>query len=195
MRNTQRFGLGAALVAGFCLGAPAAAQQHAAHSSPQTKDTKAAAGQAKAGKTAVAKLAPTQGSTARGEVTFTGGPDGVKVVGSFNGLTMGEHGFHVHEKGDCSAPDASSAGAHFNPTAKPHASREAAERHVGDLGNLKADPYGLARVEFVDKNLSLEGPYSIIGKAVILHEKPDDFTTQPTGNAGGRLACGVIEAK
>jgi superoxide dismutase, Cu-Zn family len=195
MRNTRRFGLGAALAAGLWLGASAAAQQHADHASPQTKDTKAAAGQAKTGKTAVAKLAPTKGNTARGEVTFTRGPDGVKVVGSFSGLTMGEHGFHIHEKGDCSAPDASSAGAHFNPTAKPHASREAAERHVGDLGNLKADPYGLARVEFVDKTISLEGPNSIIGKAVILHEKADDFTTQPTGNAGGRLACGVIAMK
>jgi superoxide dismutase, Cu-Zn family len=144
---------------------------------------------------AMVKLAPTANQTARGEVTFTAEPGGgVKVVGTFSGLVYGEHGFHVHEKGDCSAPDATSAGGHFNPTGKPHAAREAAARHTGDLGNLKADPYGLARVEFVDTTLSLSGPESIIGKAVIVHEKADDFTTQPTGNAGGRQACGVIEA-
>jgi Cu-Zn family superoxide dismutase len=155
-----------------------------------TPDAKSTGAPAKA----TAKLASTANQTARGEVTFTAEGNGVRVVGSFSGLTFGEHGFHVHEKGDCSAPDASSAGGHFNPATKPHAGREAAERHVGDLGNLKADPYGLARVDFVDTGLSLSGPNSIIGKAVIVHEKADDFKTQPTGNAGGRVACGVIEA-
>lgn len=139
-------------------------------------------------------LASTQGNHARGTVTFTQDGKGVKVVGSFTGLNLGEHGFHIHEKGDCSAPDAASAGGHFNPVPHNHGARDAAERHVGDLGNLKADPYGLARVDFVDEKISLDGPNSIIGKAVIVHEKADDFTTQPTGNAGGRLACGVIEA-
>ena len=143
---------------------------------------------------ATVTLAPTANQTARGEVTFTSEAGGVRVVGSFSGLVFGEHGFHVHEKGDCSAPDATSAGGHFNPTTKPHAAREAADRHAGDLGNLKADPYGLARVDFVDATLSLSGPNSIIGKAVIVHEKADDFKTQPTGNAGARFACGVIEA-
>ena len=143
---------------------------------------------------ATAKLAPTANQTARGEVTFTAEAGGVHVVGSFSGLVYGEHGFHVHEKGDCSAPDGTSAGGHFNPGGKPHAARDAAARHAGDLGNLKADPYGLARVDFVDPTLSLSGPNSIIGKAVIVHEKADDFKTQPTGNAGARQACGVIEA-
>ena len=143
---------------------------------------------------ATVKLAPTANQTARGEVTFTAESGGVHVVGTFSGLVYGEHGFHVHEKGDCSAPDGTSAGGHFNPATQPHAAREATARHVGDLGNLKADPYGLARVDFVDKTLSLSGPNSIIGKAVIIHEKADDFTTQPTGNAGARQACGVIEA-
>ena len=143
---------------------------------------------------ATVKLSPTANQTARGEVTFTAEAGGVHVVGTFSGLVFGEHGFHVHEKGDCSAPDATSAGGHFNPGAKPHAAREAEARHAGDLGNLKADPYGLARVDFVDKGLSLSGPESIIGKAVIVHEKVDDYTTQPTGNAGARQACGVIEA-
>jgi superoxide dismutase, Cu-Zn family len=147
-----------------------------------------------AGAKATVKLAPTANQTARGEVTFTAEPGGVHVVGSFSGLVFGEHGFHVHEKGDCSAPDGTSAGGHFNPATKPHAAREAAERHAGDLGNLKADPYGLARVDFVESTLSLSGPDSIIGRAVIVHEKADDFKTQPTGNAGARQACGVIEA-
>ena len=147
-----------------------------------------------AGAKATVKLAPTANQTARGEVTFTAEAGGVHVVGSFSGLVLGEHGFHVHEKGDCSAPDGTSAGGHFNPATKPHAAREAAERHAGDLGNLKADPYGLARVDFVDSTLSLSGPDSIIGRAVIVHEKADDFKTQPTGNAGARQACGVIEA-
>ena len=153
--------------------------------------TPAAAG----GKMAVAKLAPTAKNTARGEVTFTQQADGVRVVGSFSGLVMGEHAFHVHEKGDCSAPDGASAGPHFNPASKPHGARDAADRHVGDLGNFKADPYGLGRIDFVDTQLSLDGPNSILKRAVIIHEKADDFKTQPTGDAGGRQACGVIEAK
>ena len=147
------------------------------------------------GKTAVAKLMPTQGNNTRGEITFTQDAKGVHVTGSFTGLAFGEHGFHIHEKGDCSAPDGSSAGGHFNPTSSHHAARDAAERHTGDLGNLKADPYGMGRLDFIDEKISLDGPNSIIGKAVIIHEKADDFQTQPTGNAGSRLACGVIEAK
>lgn len=150
---------------------------------------------AASGKVAVAKLAPTANNTARGEVTFTQQADGVRVVGSFSGLVMGEHAFHVHEKGDCSAPDGASAGPHFNPGSKNHGARDAADRHAGDLGNFKADPYGLARIDFVDAQLSLDGANSILKRAVIIHEKADDFKTQPTGNAGGRQACGVIEAK
>ena len=155
--------------------------------------SKAASGGAAAA-SATVKLAPTANQTVRGEVTFTAEAGGVHVVGQFSGLVFGEHGFHVHEKGDCSAPDGTSAGGHFNPATQPHAAREAPERHAGDLGNLKADPYGLARVDFVDATLSLSGPNSIIGRAVIVHEKADDFKTQPTGNAGARQACGVIEA-
>lgn len=181
-------------LAGLCavvgLGVHANAQQaagsaHAGHG---------AAAAAAAGKTAVAKLTPTKDNHARGEVTFTQDAKGVHVVGSFTGLNLGEHGFHIHEKGDCSAPDGTSAGGHFNPDTHKHGARDAAERHAGDLGNLKADPYGLARLDFVDEKISLEGANSIVGKAVIIHEKADDFTTQPTGNAGARLACGVIEA-
>lgn len=176
------WGIAAAGVAAWTAGTVTLAQSGAAQGA-------SAAGP----KSAVAKLAPTKDSNTRGEVTFTQEADGVRVVASFTGLAMGEHGFHVHEKGDCSAPDAASAGGHFNPATKPHAAREAPERHVGDLGNLKADPYGLARVDFVDKQLSLSGASSILQRAVIVHANADDFKTQPTGNAGGRLACGVVE--
>ena len=163
--------------------------EHAGHPAP------AAAKAAAVGTTAVVKLNPASGSNAHGEVTFTQQEKGVQVVGNFTGLHMGEHAVHVHEKGDCSAPDATTAGGHFNPANKPHGAREAADRHAGDLGNFKVDPYGMGRVNFVDETLSLSGPNSIIGKAVIVHEKADDFTTQPTGNAGARQACGVIEEK
>jgi superoxide dismutase, Cu-Zn family len=148
-----------------------------------------------AAKTAVAKMMPTQGNNTRGEVTFTQDAKGVHITGSFTGMAFGEHGFHIHEKGDCSAPDGSSAGGHFNPTNAHHGARDASERHAGDLGNLKADPYGMARLDITDDKISLDGPSSIVGKAVIIHEKADDFQTQPAGNAGARIACGVIEAK
>jgi superoxide dismutase, Cu-Zn family len=101
----------------------------------------------------------------------------------------------VHEKGDCSAPDAASAGGHFNPTGQPHAAREAPARHLGDLGNVEADASGKVQIKLVDPKLRLDGPESIVGKAIIIHEKADDYTTQPTGNAGGRVACGVVKAE
>jgi Cu-Zn family superoxide dismutase len=184
-------------LAGLCAGVGLGMQQaHAQQSAPPAASSAAPAGtQAKQGKSAIVKMSPTQGNNARGEITFTQAPNGVHIVGSFTGLAYGEHGFHIHEKGDCSAPDASSAGGHFNPTAMKHGARDAQERHAGDLGNLKADPYGMARLDITDDKISLEGPNSIIGHAVIIHEKADDFQTQPTGNAGGRLSCGVIEAK
>jgi Cu-Zn family superoxide dismutase len=143
---------------------------------------------------AYAELKPTQGSTVKGRVDFKPAQGGVLVTARIEGLTPGTHGFHVHEKGDCSAPDGASAGGHFNPTTKPHAPREAADRHAGDLGNVEANAQGVAEVKFVDAHLKLSGPESIVGKGVIVHEKADDITTQPTGNAGGRKACGVVEA-
>ncbi len=140
---------------------------------------------------AVAALQPTRGSAAHGTAAFERVEGGVRVVVQVSGLSPGAHGFHVHQTGDCSAPDASSAGGHFDPTSAPHAARESAERHVGDLGNLEADASGQASAEFIDRALALEGPCSILNRAVIVHEKRDDLKTQPTGDAGGRLACGV----
>jgi Cu-Zn family superoxide dismutase len=138
---------------------------------------------------AIAVLHSASGSEVKGTVTFTKSGDGVKVVAEVSGLTPGKHGFHVHEFGDCSAPDAASAGSHFNPTKDPHAGHDADKRHMGDLGNLEADSSGKARLELTDKKMKLS---AVLGKAVIVHEKADDLKTQPTGDAGGRVACGVI---
>ncbi len=141
---------------------------------------------------AVAVLTPTKGSTVHGVVTFTKVDNGVHVVADVEGLTPGVHAFHVHEFGDCSAADAASAGPHYNPEQMPHAGPDAMKRHEGDLGNITANENGKARYDRVDSHLALEGAHSIIGRSVIVHEKADDFTTQPTGAAGGRVACGVI---
>jgi Cu-Zn family superoxide dismutase len=138
---------------------------------------------------AIAVLSSASGSKVTGKVTFTKSGDGVQVIAEVSGLTPGKHGFHVHEFGDCSAPDATSAGSHFNPTKDPHAGHDADKRHMGDLGNLEADASGTARLDLTDKKMKID---AIVGKAVIVHEKADDLKTQPTGDAGGRVACGVI---
>ena len=117
---------------------------------------------------------------------------GVKIIADINGLTPGEHGFHIHQWGDCSAADGTSAGGHYNPFNTAHGSPMDEIRHVGDLGNIKAGSDGSAHYESDDAVVSLDGPTSVIGRAVIVHAGKDDFTSQPTGNAGGRVACGVI---
>lgn len=141
---------------------------------------------------AVATLQPTLGSAVAGKVSFVRAEAGVKLSLEVKGLAPGKHGFHIHEFGDCSAPDASSAGGHFNPSGDPHAGPMDAARHAGDMGNLEADATGVAKLEYVDAKMSFEGASSILGRGVIVHANPDDLKTQPTGNAGGRLACGVI---
>jgi Cu-Zn family superoxide dismutase len=142
---------------------------------------------------AVAILYPTEGNKVSGTVTFTEVEDGVRVQAEITGLTPGNHGFHVHEFGDCSAPDASSAGAHFNPTDQPHAAPDAEARHVGDMGNVEANASGAAELNYVDHNLSLtRDKLSIIGRSVVIHEKADDLKSQPAGDSGARVACGVI---
>jgi superoxide dismutase, Cu-Zn family len=141
---------------------------------------------------AVAVLHPTEGNEARGAVHFVSSRHGIRVTASVEGLSPGLHGFHVHEYGDCSAPDGSSAGGHFNPEDMPHGAPNARERHVGDLGNLSADEMGVAHVDGTDTLLAFTGPRSILGRAVIVHAEADDLLSQPTGEAGGRVACGVI---
>ena len=142
---------------------------------------------------AIAVLHPTAGSKVSGTVTFTEVADGVQVQAEITGLTPGNHGFHVHEFGDCSAPDVSSAGAHFNPTSKPHAGPDALERHVGDMGNVEADASGTAKLDYVDHQISLTNDQeSVIGRSVVVHAKADDLKSQPAGDSGTRIACGVI---
>ena len=119
--------------------------------------------------------------------------EGVHFTGKITGLPPGPHGFHIHENGDCSAPDASSAGGHFNPAGVNHGRPDAEPHHAGDLGNIEADASGNAEVNIHVNGVTLaEGANSIKGKAVIVHAAADDYATQPTGNAGARLACGVI---
>jgi superoxide dismutase, Cu-Zn family len=141
---------------------------------------------------AIAVLHPTKGSNVEGTVTFTKSGDEIKIVADVTGLTPGKHGFHIHEFGDCSSPDGKAAGGHFNPSNNPHAGHDAAQRHEGDMGNLDADSSGKAHLELTDKMMMMSGEKSIIGRGVIVHEKADDLKSQPTGDAGGRLACGVI---
>src|ERR1700730_12842865 len=122
-------------------------------------------------KKAIAVLHPASGSQVMGTVTFTKANDAVQVVADVTGLTPGKHGFHIHEFGDCSATDATSAGGHFNPTHKPHGAPDAAERHAGDLGNVEADSTGKAHLELKDNMLKLSGENSILGRGVIVQSK------------------------
>lgn len=146
------------------------------------------------GASVVAELKPTQGSVVKGAVRFDEVGGQVHVVADITGLAPGKHGFHVHEKGDCSAPDATSAGAHFNPDSKQHGAPDSAEHHAGDFGNIEADASGKAHLDTTVPFITVsDGPKSVAGRSVIVHAAPDDLKTQPSGNAGARLACGVIE--
>lgn len=146
------------------------------------------------GPQASAELSPTQGNTAAGTVSFQRSGDGVRVVADIVGLSPGPHGFHIHDKGDCSAPDGTSAGGHFNPAGKPHGHPLQGDHHAGDMPMLEADASGRAHLEAVLAGLSIGGGGAdILGRGVIIHAAADDFATQPTGNSGARLACGVIK--
>ena len=141
---------------------------------------------------AVANLSPTRGSAVSGRIGFTRTEGGINFSAEIQGLAAGAHGLHIHELGDCSAPDASSAGGHFNPENERHGGPADEHRHLGDLGNVVADKKGWATLEGTDARITLDGPQGILGRSVIVHSTADDFKTQPTGNSGGRLACGVI---
>jgi len=141
---------------------------------------------------AIAVVHPLGESKVSGKVVFTQTRSGVEISAEITGLEPGEHGFHVHEFGDCSMADGTCAGGHFNPTGAPHAGPDDAKRHVGDLGNIKVSEDGKATYKRVDKLVALNGPNSVIGRSVIIHAAPDDLKTQPSGNAGARVGCGVI---
>ena len=143
--------------------------------------------------TAVATLASTSGSTASGTVRLTQLADGsVEVKVDLTGVPAGVHGFHVHDKGDC-GDNGNAAGGHFNPAATAHGAPSAMPHHAGDFGNVTANAAGEVHTVFTTRSVTVEaGANSAVGHAVILHANPDDLVTQPTGNAGGRIACGVV---
>ena len=144
---------------------------------------------------ATAALQPTKGNKTIGEATFEQVGNKVRVIVFAQGLRPErEHGFHIHEAGDCSSGDGMSAKGHFNPHGKPHGDPKSAERHAGDLPALKAGKDGRAKIDVEMDVITLTpGPANIVGKGLIIHADPDDYKTQPTGNAGARLACGVIK--
>jgi Cu-Zn family superoxide dismutase len=143
---------------------------------------------------ATAQLQPTTGNTTTGTVRFVSTGGKVRVSGEVRGLKPGaEHGFHVHEKGDCSGGDGMTAGGHFNPSGAPHGRHAQGTHHAGDLPSLKADASGVARFDFESATIGVgQGAADVVGRGLIVHRDPDDYQTQPTGNAGPRLACAVI---
>lgn len=143
---------------------------------------------------AVAEIKPTDGNQASGTVQFSPSQDQNKmqVTVRLSGLTPGLHGFHIHDNGDCSAPDASSAGPHFNPYNNTHGAPEGAQRHVGDLGNVDATEDGRVEMNFEIDGLAFSGPASILQKAVVVHAQADDLKTDPSGQSGAPVGCGVI---
>lgn len=141
---------------------------------------------------AVAVVHPTEGNEVTGSVTFTKTEDGVRVQANFEGLDQGRHGFHIHEYGDCTASDGTSAGGHYNPTGNQHGSPTQDNRHMGDMGNLAASEGGSATLDYVDSKIELNGANSIIGRGIVVHGGEDDFESQPSGAAGPRVGCGVI---
>jgi len=146
--------------------------------------------------TATATLSPTSGNTANGTVTFTQLRDGsVEVSVRLTGVPPGIHGFHVHDKGDC-GDNGNAAGGHFNPMSSPHGAPSDASHHAGDFGNVEADASGnVTETRTLHGITVAPGTTSVVGHAVILHANPDDLKTQPTGNAGGRIACGVVQMR
>ncbi|WP_342316544.1 superoxide dismutase family protein [Lysobacter sp. FW306-1B-D06B] len=171
----------------------------ACSSSAPTKSTAPAAPAAPAAqstaKAATVNLASASGSLVSGKLSIVPMGDGVHLTGEIGGFSPGStHAIHIHEKGDCSAVDASSAGGHFNPSAQPHGKVGSGAHHGGDMDNIVANAEGVAQVNAHAQGVTLGGGATndVAGKAVIVHASPDDYRTQPTGNAGGRIACGVI---
>ena len=146
------------------------------------------------GPSASARLMATKGNTVTGDIQFVQKGDKVLVTGDVRGLQPNtEHGFHVHEKGDCSSGDGMGTGGHFNPDGKTHGAHEHSMHHAGDLPSLKADASGIARISFESSSIALgHGTADILGRGLIVHRDADDYQTQPTGNSGPRVACGVI---
>jgi Cu-Zn family superoxide dismutase len=144
---------------------------------------------------AIAKLEARSQSRVNGELHFRQQSNVVRIVGLVSGLTPGLHGLHIHEVGDCSADDASSAGEHYATSETPHGAptQVATDRHAGDLGNIIAGADGVAAIDLVDIGFSIGvGANSVLDRAIVIHSEADDLLSQPSGNAGNRIACGVI---
>lgn len=156
-------------------------QQMQQEATPETNFTKA-----------VAVIHPTEGDSVSGTVTFEKTDNGVQVTAEVSGLSEGKHGFHIHQYGDCTASDGTSAGGHYNPTNNDHGSPTQDNRHMGDMGNLTADGEGNASLNYTDSMIKLNGSNSIIGRGIVIHGGEDDLKSQPSGAAGPRLGCGVI---
>ena len=178
MRVLRAFGL---VTLSACALAPAACSAHRAPGS---------SGTAKAS----APLQARSGSSVHGTATFQARDGGVEMRLTVTGATPGPHAVHLHEKGDCSDPEAKSAGAHWNPTNAPHGNPSTPPCHRGDIGNLEVDAKGEGTLVYRSSTWTIGGDPAtdVIGKAVIVHAQVDDFTSQPAGNAGARVACGVV---
>ncbi|MDP3938851.1 MAG: superoxide dismutase family protein [Deltaproteobacteria bacterium] len=143
--------------------------------------------------TASARIEPRSGSSLSGAAGFEQTADGVRVVVKVSGAKPGDHGVHIHEIGDCSADDASSAGGHFNPAGVAHGAPGAAEHHPGDFGNITIAADGSGTLELITQGVTLgDGASAIVGRAIVVHADPDDLSSQPSGNAGARIGCGLI---
>lgn len=142
---------------------------------------------------AVATIHAAEGEEITGSVTFTKTSDGTEVQAELENLSTGKHGFHIHQYGNCSDRESfGSAGGHYNPTDQPHGAPTADQRHVGDMGNIPVGSDGLGELTYTDNIIKLNGKHSIVGRAVVLHAGEDDFESQPSGDAGSRVGCGVI---
>jgi superoxide dismutase, Cu-Zn family len=146
-------------------------------------------------RTAMARLQFAEGIAGEGTVTFTETPQGVQVAVHLTGVNPGRHGIHLHENGECELPDFESAGDHFAPEGHPHGGPQSPQHHAGDFGNIEVGDDGVGHLELTSTTLTLDdGPNSAMGRAVVLHADEDDLTSQPAGNSGARIACGVVEA-
>ena len=194
---TQGLSLAAVLAASLVMTACSTTNGNGAAPSSASADKAAATSAPNKGVQSIARLEATKGSSVTGTVQFFPLADGsVRIQGRVEGLAPNsEHGFHIHEKGDCSSGDGLSAGGHFNPTQQQHGKSDASlPHHLGDLPSLDANAQGVATFDFVRKDIALNrGSNGILGRGLIVHNDPDDYTTQPTGNSGARLACAVIE--
>ena len=194
--TTRGFSIPSTLMALACAASQPSVEPPATPEAPDAPSAEVASVTAPAApRTIEVTLEPRSGSQLEGRATLMETPEGVMISLKVEHATPGDHGAHVHESGDCSAPDASSAGDHFNPSVNPHALPMNTPRHLGDLGNVNVAADGTGEVEIVapGANLKEGDPNSFLGRAIIVHEKRDDGG-QPSGNAGGRIGCGVVDS-